>query len=73
MYVLPLPFLSEYLNLESAGVELVTPKPPAKNFYIKVDEYQQTSTKGVYALGDVCGRVELTPTAIAAGRRLADR
>merc|ERR1712000_442706 len=26
-----------------------------------------------YALGDVCGRVELTPMAIAAGRRLADR
>ena len=28
---------------------------------------------GVYALGDVCGRVQLTPMAIAAGRRLADR
>ncbi|KAJ8611934.1 hypothetical protein CTAYLR_004360 [Chrysophaeum taylorii] len=28
---------------------------------------------GVYALGDVCGNVELTPMAIAAGRRLADR
>ena len=28
---------------------------------------------GVYALGDVCGKVELTPMAIAAGRRLADR
>ncbi|EZG43160.1 glutathione-disulfide reductase [Gregarina niphandrodes] len=28
---------------------------------------------GLYALGDVIGRVELTPMAIAAGRRLADR
>jgi glutathione reductase (NADPH) len=28
---------------------------------------------GIYALGDVCGRVQLTPMAIAAGRRLADR
>jgi len=27
----------------------------------------------VFALGDVCGTVELTPMAIAAGRRLADR
>lgn len=27
----------------------------------------------MYALGDVTGRVELTPMAIAAGRRLADR
>jgi len=57
----------EYLNLESAGVEL-TPKN-----YIKVDEYSNTSTDNIYALGDVCGRVELTPMAIAAGRRLADR
>ena len=32
-----------------------------------------TTTTGVYALGDVCGKVELTPMAIAAGRRLADR
>jgi glutathione reductase (NADPH) len=45
----------------------------ARNKYIAVDEYQCTSTKGVFALGDVCGNVELTPVAIAAGRRLADR
>jgi glutathione reductase (NADPH) len=44
-----------------------------KGKYIAVDEFQQTSAKGVYALGDVCGKVELTPVAIAAGRRLADR
>jgi len=55
------------LGLESAGVDL-----DAKG-YITVDEYQNTSAAGVYALGDVCGRVELTPMAIAAGRRLADR
>ena len=41
--------------------------------YIPVDDYQNTSTKGVYALGDVTGRVELTPVAIAAGRKLAAR
>ncbi len=29
--------------------------------------------EGIYALGDVCGRVLLTPMAIAAGRRLSDR
>ena len=57
----------ENLNLEKAGVEL-TPKN-----HIKVDEYSNTSTDNIYALGDVCGRVELTPMAIAAGRRLADR
>jgi len=41
--------------------------------FIVVDEFQNTAAAGVYALGDVCGAVELTPMAIAAGRRLADR
>jgi glutathione reductase (NADPH) len=41
--------------------------------YIEVDEYQQTSVPGVFAIGDVTGKVTLTPVAIAAGRRLADR
>jgi glutathione reductase (NADPH) len=41
--------------------------------YIEVDEYQQTSMPGVFAIGDVTGKVTLTPVAIAAGRRLADR
>ena len=37
------------------------------------DEFQCTSIDGVYAIGDVTGRAPLTPVAIAAGRRLADR
>jgi len=41
--------------------------------FIEVDEYQQTSEPGVFALGDVTGQFTLTPVAIAAGRRLADR
>jgi len=41
--------------------------------FISTDEYQNTSVKGLYALGDVTGRAPLTPVAIAAGRRLADR
>lgn len=44
-----------------------------KRGHIVVDEYQNTNIEGVYALGDVCGRAELTPVAIAAGRRLAHR
>jgi len=44
-----------------------------KDKYIRTNEYSETSTPNVYALGDVCGKVELTPMAIAAGRRLADR
>lgn len=41
--------------------------------FIEVDEFQQTSVPGVFALGDVTGQYTLTPVAIAAGRRLADR
>jgi glutathione reductase (NADPH) len=41
--------------------------------YLKVDEYQQTAVPGVFAIGDVTGQAMLTPVAIAAGRRLADR
>jgi glutathione reductase (NADPH) len=37
------------------------------------DLYQNTNVKGIYAIGDVTGREQLTPVAIAAGRRLADR
>lgn len=44
-----------------------------KDGHISVDEYQDTSLAGVHALGDVCGKVLLTPVAIAAGRRLAMR
>jgi glutathione reductase (NADPH) len=41
--------------------------------YITTDLYQATSVSGIYAVGDVTGRAPLTPVAIAAGRRLADR
>jgi glutathione reductase (NADPH) len=57
----------ETLNLDKVGVEL-----DGKG-YIKVDDFQNTTADSVYALGDVCGKVELTPMAIAAGRRLSDR
>ena len=54
------------MGLDKAGVQTT-------NGNIIVDDYQQTSAKGVYAVGDVSSRIQLTPTAIAAGRRLADR
>lgn len=41
--------------------------------YIRVDACQNTSVPGVYAVGDVTGQAELTPVAVAAGRRLAER
>jgi len=41
--------------------------------FITTDIYQNTNIDNVFALGDVTGRAPLTPVAIAAGRRLADR
>ncbi|CDK29141.1 unnamed protein product [Kuraishia capsulata CBS 1993] len=40
---------------------------------VLVDEYQQTNVPKVFSLGDVVGNVELTPVAIATGRRLSNR
>ena len=55
------------LNLEAAGVKT------NEKGYIQVNEWQETSQKNVYALGDVVGKAELTPVAIATGRKLAAR
>jgi glutathione reductase (NADPH) len=41
--------------------------------FIATDLYQASSAPGIYAVGDVTGRAQLTPVAIAAGRRLSDR
>jgi glutathione reductase (NADPH) len=40
---------------------------------IVTDKYQNTNLKGLYAVGDVTAHIPLTPVAIAAGRRLAER
>ena len=55
------------LNLAVAGVE-----HDARGF-IPTDAFQNTNVKGIYAVGDVTGRAQLTPVAIAAARRLGDR
>lgn len=58
---------SPELNLDAIGLTR------AADGTIPVDAYQNTNLKGVYALGDVTGKLELTPVAIAAGRQLAAR
>jgi len=55
------------LGLEQVGVEL-----DARGFIV-TDEYQNTSVDNIYAVGDNTGRAQLTPVAVAAGRRLAER
>jgi len=58
---------NDTINLKAAGVER-----DAKG-YIPVDKYQNTNVAGIYAVGDNTGAVELTPVAVAAGRRLSER
>ncbi|HET7370377.1 MAG TPA: glutathione-disulfide reductase [Gammaproteobacteria bacterium] len=55
------------LNLAAAGIAV------ADSGHIVADQYQNTNIDGVYAIGDVTGQADLTPVAIAAGRRLSDR
>jgi len=55
------------LDLDRAGVQVDACG------HIAVDALQRTNVDGVYAIGDVTGQALLTPVAIAAGRRLADR
>jgi glutathione reductase (NADPH) len=57
----------EGLAVENAGVA------SDESGFIPTNELQQTNVEHIFALGDVTGRVALTPVAIAAGRRLADR
>jgi glutathione reductase (NADPH) len=59
--------LTADLGLDVAGIETM------RGGYIPANEWQETNVKGVLAIGDVTGEAQLTPVAIAAGRRLADR
>jgi glutathione reductase (NADPH) len=56
----------EGLGLETAGVKLTD------HGNILVDEYSQTSTPSIYAVGDVTGRAQLTPVAIREGWYFAE-
>jgi len=58
---------TDALDLARAGVTL---NPDGT---LPTDPYQNTNVPGIYAIGDVTDRFHLTPVAIAAGRRLADR
>lgn len=49
------------------GLDLSDSVARDKHGHIAVDSKQRTSLEGVHAVGDVTGRVELTPMAIAAG------
>lgn len=56
---------TENLGLENTGVSL------QPNGAIAINEHFETTEPGIYALGDVVGRIALTPVAIAEGMVLA--
>lgn len=59
---------TDKINLQAVGVET------NERGFIKVDKYQNTNVLGIYAVGDIIeGGIELTPVAVAAGRRLSER
>ncbi len=58
--------------LDDLGLENTAVKLTDKGF-IAVDEHYQTSEPSILALGDVIGRVQLTPVALAEGMAVARR
>jgi len=55
------------LDVQATGLELLP------GGAIPVNEFEDTAVPGIHAIGDVTGKLPLTPVAIAAGRRLAER
>jgi len=58
-------------NVEGLGLDNIGVKT-GKDGSIEVNEWSETSVPNVYAVGDVTGRMALTPVAIAEGRALID-
>lgn len=59
---------TDTINLEVTGVKTNSAGK------IKVDKFQNTNVDGIYAVGDIIeNSIDLTPVAIAAGRRLSER
>ena len=58
---------TDKINLEAAGVKT------DERGYVLVNEHHETNVANVYALGDIIGKIELTPVAVKSGRILAER
>ena len=59
--------VTDKLNLAAAGVNV------DRNGFVPSDEFENTNQANIYSIGDNNNKAALTPVAIAAGRRLADR
>ncbi len=58
---------SDRLDLDKAGVHV------DEEGQVVTDAWQNSNVPGIYAVGDITARPQLTPVAVAAARRLADR
>ena len=58
---------TDNINIEATGIKL------NERGFIPTDKFQNTDVDGIYAVGDNTGRAQLTPVAVAAGRRLCER
>jgi len=55
------------LGIENTDIQLTS------SGAVQVDDFQNTTAEGIYAVGDVIDKINLTPVAIAAGRQLSER
>ncbi|KAF1015924.1 MAG: Glutathione amide reductase [Stenotrophomonas maltophilia] len=58
---------SQGLGLEALGIGI------GEHQQVEVDAWQTTAVPSVHAVGDIAGKVGLTPVAVAAARRMMDR
>ncbi|KAL7417840.1 glutathione-disulfide reductase [Mrakia frigida] len=58
---------SKNLGLEELGIQT------DEKGNILADEWEETNVKGVFSIGDISGKLLLTPVALAAGRRVSAR
>lgn len=58
-------------NTENIGLETVEVETDKDGFVI-VNESHQTASPTIYAIGDMIGKIDLTPVAIRAGRQISE-
>lgn len=64
--------IGRHPNVDGLGLDKVGVKQDSAGNVI-ADEWQATNVDNIFAIGDIGGKALLTPVAIAAGRRLANR
>ncbi|MEM8641618.1 MAG: glutathione-disulfide reductase [Cyanobacteria bacterium P01_G01_bin.54] len=63
--------LGRHPNTAGIGIENTQIELDNRGF-VQVNQYSQTAEDNIYAVGDCCGKKELTPVAINEGRAFAD-